>query len=53
MLLSLMARPKGRASRRRNAAAYLLPPRRGRPQQVASSGTPLADLFRGSEPSQS
>jgi len=46
-----MARPKGGASRRRNAAACPLPPRSGKPERVVRSAATLADAFRGSGPS--
>ena len=48
-----MVRPKGGASRRRNAAALPLPPRSGKPDQVVASGVPPADLFKGFLPSRS
>ena len=46
-----MARPKGGASRRRNAATCPLPPRSGKPERVVRSAATLADAFRGSGPS--
>jgi len=48
-----MARPKGGASRRRDAAACPLPPQNGKPYQVVASGALPADLFRRSSPSHS
>jgi len=48
MLFSLMARPKGGVSRRRNAAACPLPPRSRTLESVAQSDALLADLSKGS-----
>ena len=48
-----MARPKGGASRRRNAAACPRPPRSGMPYQVVASGGLPADLFSRYSPSRS